>query len=644
VSVHCLRSCRLAGGAGIAGLLATLGVVGALASSASAAPSYGVTATITVADSSTAPWAVAVDPTTDTLFVTDVGSGGAGTVKVINENTDAVMATINVGTFPESIAVDTATHRVYVTSTAGTVKVISEATDTVIDTVTVGPLTLGVAVDAVTNTIYAVNYDNDSVSVINGATDVVAATIPLSTAPLAVAVDPVTDTVYVTSDNLGNPSVVSVINGSTNTVTTNIGVGVYPDSIAVNPTTDTVYVVNDSGINRMSVIDGATNTVTATLTSASVDATGNVDVDRGTNIVYVATDGDNLTLLDGATNLALATVAVGDEPAGVAVDTTTHKAFAANNYDVTVSVVSALTLAGGGGAASASVNRLAGSHRFATAVAASNAGFTAGSAGAVVLARSDSYTDALVAAPLAAAKKGPLLLTSGTTLPVGTKSELQRVLAPGGTVYLVGGIGAIPASIQTQLTGLGYTAVRLQGADRYATAVAVAGALGDPRTVLLTTGINFPDGLAAGPAATQVGGVVLLTDGVSMPTETQTYLTAHATTSYAIGGPAVTADPTATAVTGADRYATAAAVAAKFFTGPTVAGVATGATFPDALAGGALLANLKGPLLLTAANTLPSTTSSYLKTNPTLATVDLFGGTAAISNAVSATITASLPQ
>lgn len=618
--------------------------MGALASPASATSSYGVTATITVADSTTSPWDVAVDPTTSTVFVTDVGSGGAGTVKVINENTDAVTATINVGTYPESIAVDPVTHRVYVTSTAGTVKVIDETTDTVIGTITVGAQTVGVAVDPATNTIYAVNYDGDSVSVINGATDVVAATIPLSTAPLAVAVDATTDTIYVGSDNLGNPSVVSVINGANNTVTTNIGVGVYPNSLAVNPTTDTVYVVNEGGINRMSVIDGATNTVTATLTSASADATGNVDVDPATDIVYVATGGNSVTLLDGSTNLALATVAVSDEPDGVAVDPTTHKAFAANNYDVTVSVVSALSPGGGGGGgggASASVNRLAGADRFATAVAASNAGFAAGSASAVVLARADSYTDALVAAPLAAAKNGPLLLTSGDTLPAGTRVELQRVLASGGTVYLVGGVSAIPASIETQLTGLGYQTTRLQGVDRYATAVAVAGALGNPSTVLLTTGINFPDGLAAGPAAAKVGGAVLLTDGTSMPTETQGYLTAHASISYAVGGPAVAADPTAIAVTGADRYGTAAAVAAKFFTAPTVAGVATGANFPDALAGGALLAHLKGPLLLTAPTTLPGATSSYLAANPTLGTVDVFGGTGAISNSVTGAITTS---
>jgi YVTN family beta-propeller protein len=637
--VRSLRHHRWTRHAGIPGLIATVLTTSALTSSASATNAYGVTATITVADSNSAPWAVAVDPTTGTVFATVVANGGAGAVKVINENTDAVAGTINVGTFPESIAVNPVTHRAYVTSVAGSVKVISEATDTVVDTVAVGHQTLDVAVDPVTNTIYAVNYTDDTVSVINGATDVVTATIPLGTAPTAVAVDPATDMIYVTNDNGINPSVVTVIDGSTNMVTTTVAVGVEPSAIAVNPTTDLVYVVVEGGPDRLSVIDGATNTVTATL--SSVDSTGNVDVDPGTNIVYLATDGSNVTLLDGSTNLALATVAVGAAPDGVAVDTTTHVAFAANNYGVTVSVVSLLTLGGGGAPPSTLVNRLAGPDRFATAVAASGAGFAVGGAGAVVLARADSYTDALVAAPLAAAKHGPLLLTSGETLPADTKAELQRVLAPGGAVYLVGGLSAIPASIATQLIGLGYTTLRLQGANRYATAVQVAGALGNPATVLLTTGLNYPDGLAAGPAAAQVGGAVLLTDGATMPTETQSYLTAHATTRYAIGGPAVAADATAIAVAGGDRYATATAVAAKFFTAPTVAGVATGANFPDALAGGALLAHLKGPLLLTAPTTLPVATSSYLGANPTLATVDVFGGAGAIGDAVTAAITSS---
>jgi ell wall binding domain 2 (CWB2) len=216
--------------------------------------------------------------------------------------------------------------------------------------------------------------------------------------------------------------------------------------------------------------------------------------------------------------------------------------------------------------------------------------------------------------------------------------QIERVLPPGGTVYLLGGDAAIPASVQTQLTNAGYQTTRYQGANRYATAVAVADALGDPASVVLTTGLDFPDGLAAGPAAAHIGAAVLLTDGGVMPPETQAYLTAHSPTTYAAGGPAVAADPSATAVEGADRYATAAAIAARFFSAPIAIGMATGANFPDALSGGAAVAHLGRPLLLTDPAALPSATTAYLASTPTISAVTLFGSTTAISANVASTL------
>jgi putative cell wall-binding protein len=282
------------------------------------------------------------------------------------------------------------------------------------------------------------------------------------------------------------------------------------------------------------------------------------------------------------------------------------------------------------------VKRLAGTDRFATAVTVSNTEFpTAGSAGSVVLARADDYPDALVGTTLAANRDAPLLFTEGNTLPAATQTEIVRVLGLGRTVYILGGTSAIPASIATALTGLGYQVVRYSGADRYGTAVAVADALGDPSTVLLATGTNFPDALAAGPAAAHVAGVVLLTAGSVMPQAVSAYLTAHPGKVYAIGGPAVAADAAATALVGADRYATAATVAATLFTAPTVVGVASGVAFPDALAGGTLLAHFAGPLLLSDPGVLSSTSSTYLTTNKTpLASVWLFGGASALSGSV----------
>jgi putative cell wall-binding protein len=311
--------------------------------------------------------------------------------------------------------------------------------------------------------------------------------------------------------------------------------------------------------------------------------------------------------------------------------------------DGTGSLATAVTVAT---VSSTAVSRLAGADRFATAVAISAAGFTTtDSAGAVVIARSDDYPDALVGSALAAAKDAPLLFASGGVLLPQTEAEIERVLATGRTVYLLGGLSAIPASVAATLTGLGYVVVRYAGADRYGTALAVADALGDPTTVLLATGINFPDALAAGPAAAHVGGVVLLTDGTVLPASVSAYLVAHPGKVYAIGGPAVIADPSATSLVGTDRYGTAVAVATKFFTAPTTIGVASGVAFADALAGGALLAHTAGPLVLSDPNVLSAATSSYLTTNQgTLTSSWLFGGTSALSSAVQTEVNTALGQ
>ncbi|HUF05834.1 MAG TPA: PQQ-dependent sugar dehydrogenase [Candidatus Binatia bacterium] len=85
---------------------------------------------------------------------------------------------------------------------------------------------------------------------------------------------------------------------------------------------------------------------------------------------------------------------------------------------------------------------------------------------------------------------------------------------------------------------------------------------------------------------------------------------------------------------GSDRYATAVAVSAGTFpVGTPVVHVATGATYPDALAGGAAAARDRGPVLLVTQNTIPSATAAELtRLKPNRIVV--LGGTGAISSAV----------
>jgi ell wall binding domain 2 (CWB2) len=293
---------------------------------------------------------------------------------------------------------------------------------------------------------------------------------------------------------------------------------------------------------------------------------------------------------------------------------------------------------GGGGAGPAaqtlSLARIAGADRIATSIAASQTGFpTTHSAAAVVLARSDTFADALAGTPLAVGKHGPLLLTGSASLSSATSAEIQRVLAPGATVYVLGGISAVTPAVASAVAALGHPVVRISGPDRFATAAQVAAALGNPSIVFEADGTNFPDALSAGSAAAEAGGVVLLTAGSGQSGPTAAYLSAHpSATRYAIGGPAAHADPSAQPFVGSDRFATSVLVAQAFFPKPASVGLASGLAFPDALSGGSVAAMNHGPVVLVPSNgALPSSVASYLATAQASATSAwLFGGTSSV--------------
>jgi hypothetical protein len=286
-----------------------------------------------------------------------------------------------------------------------------------------------------------------------------------------------------------------------------------------------------------------------------------------------------------------------------------------------------------------------GQNAIATSVAISEEGFpTDDSAGGVVLARSDFFADALAGGPLAAHVGGPLLLTPGapisSTLDQGVQAEISRVLAPGGTVFVLGGDLAVSSHVDSTLSGLGYHVVRLAGKDEYGTAVAVAQQLGNPSTIFEATGLSFYDALSAVPAAIEDHAAILLTDGSTQAPETAAYLAAHpGDMRYAVGGPlaAFGADPHATPVYGQDQFATSAAIASRFFPNAVTFGAATSSDFQDALGGGVFMGTRghAGPMLLVnSAAPLPTAVAQYLATLQKGALAYVFGGPEAIGAAV----------
>jgi putative cell wall-binding protein len=139
------------------------------------------------------------------------------------------------------------------------------------------------------------------------------------------------------------------------------------------------------------------------------------------------------------------------------------------------------------------------------------------------------WPDALSAAGLGAARGLPILLVTTESLPDSTRRALQ----PDQRVTIVGGTTAVGGEVQAQIDEVAGIVGRIAGDNRYATSARVADdALRrgvDPAVLYLATGLNYPDGLAAGAAAGAENGVLLLVDGqnLSASPETRQWLADH---------------------------------------------------------------------------------------------------------------------
>ncbi|HET6793605.1 MAG TPA: cell wall-binding repeat-containing protein, partial [Acidimicrobiales bacterium] len=242
--------------------------------------------------------------------------------------------------------------------------------------------------------------------------------------------------------------------------------------------------------------------------------------------------------------------------------------------------------------------RIAGDNRFATAAAVSAAHFDPG-VPVVYVATGLSYPDALAAGPAAAAGGGPILLVSPQGVPSATAAELRR-LSPGRIVVL-GGPAAVSGSVMSQLAT--YAPVsRVAGADRYATAAAVSAATFAPGAPVayVATGASYADALAGSAAAGAQHGPVLLVSSSDVPQTTSTELQRLKPGRIVVlGGTSALSSrvyyrlsrlaPSIKRLSGSDRYGTAAAVAGyAFSSNADEVLVATGASYPDALAASAV--------------------------------------------------------
>ncbi len=299
--------------------------------------------------------------------------------------------------------------------------------------------------------------------------------------------------------------------------------------------------------------------------------------------------------------------------------------------------------------------RTAGADRYATAARVSATTFAPGAPVAYV-ATGSSFPDALAAGPAAAKSGGPVLLTQATSLPSATATELAR-LRPARIVVL-GGTAVVSDAVVARLRAYATSGqvTRLAGADRYSTAARTSASVFAPAAPVayIATGASFPDALTGGVAAGRQKGPILLVSAGSVPAATVSELGRLKPAKIVVlGGPAVISDGvlsrlrpyatsgTVTRLAGSDRYATSVAVsvATTGADAPRTVYVATGANFPDGLAGTPAAARANGPLLIVPGGTLPGNVAAELRRlNPPR--IVILGGTGSVSASMAAQIAA----
>lgn len=579
------------------------------------------------------PNAIELRPDGAVAFVTN---GLGNTVSAIMLSTQTT-TTITVGFSPADARMRPGTSELWVTNYAsGTISIVnaSTLTETTFFSTSGAPSDLVFSSDG--SRAYVTFPLTDQVKVYDAATRSLITTYDVSDSPQGIAIDAERNRLVVasagstaTGDRI---TFVSLATGATSSIEIP-GDG---SRVHVDAARDRAY-VSMFGLGFVAVVDLATDTIERTLNTT------------GQPNRMTPTFDNRLLLLAAGGSVVVIDLELGQERTRYSTPTFTNDvAMALDGRTVysTTSVGDAVSVA------RLEIDRYSGADRYQTAIAMSQDAYPS-THHTVYIASGTSFPDALSLAPAIGRRNGPLLLNPATTLRDDVRAEIVR-LDPD-LVIIGGGTGVISATVEQQIRALGVTEVlRLSGANRYETSLRVVDEFfeasdPDPDYFFLVTGRNFPDALSAGAAAAARTSPMLLVDGSasSLPSAVITRITAlNPDTVVIVGGTGVMSQgirnqlvalggPEVVRAAGADRYATSVAVTEigfDFYTSPATYW-ATGANFPDALAGITLAAPVGAPIYLVRPTCLPSDVL-HGAWRHNADRIGILGGTGAVSTAV----------
>lgn len=549
------------------------------------------------------PTEMVLSPDGSTLLVSNRDDD---TLTLISTSSWSVLKTLPVGDEPGAIAVTPDGTKAYVATTElGTnynvVDVVSLSSRTVVGSVPSNGPALSIAFNGAGSKAYIVS--SGSVAVIDVASGTLLRYLDTAYNPkVAVTSQDGRHIFVVHGDNSVGP--LYIFDSVTDTLVGGTDLGGRGAIIAQTPDLTSILAPLDGDLNVISPYGGSIPVGEAPMVAITP---------IGSQAYLPLPAADSVAVVDIGSQQVVDSIPVGDAPWRVRISPDGTRVYVLNHDDSTVSYFDRAEST----VDPALAHRLAGTDRYSTAVEISKAGYA--SSDLVYVATGENYPDALSAAAAAAKDHAPLLLTPGGSLPAVVAAELER-LAPT-TIVVVGGTASISASVRDELAEYG-NLEEISGVDRYATSRAIlwerfnTGPNSVPR-IFLATGLNFPDALSAGAVAGSQGIPVLLTPSTSEADNVTVDLFNNLnTTSVLAVGNAITDDYLYSLyartnaqehkrLAGPDRFATSQMLnSAQILSADTVY-LATGFSFPDALAGAALAGAQDAPLYVVPTNCIP---------------------------------------
>lgn len=486
--------------------------------------------------------------------------------------------------------------------------------DGAIDDFTVGDDPRGVVFSSDGEFAYIANAATGTVSKLDADTRTIVDTAAVGEEPQNLAIRPGSNELWVTSFATSTLSIIDLT--TFNTVTTTVGSGGFrPYSIAFSPDGAFAFVVNYAA-SLIAKIDTTTRTIVDSVTVPDYYPEGIALNASGTAIYVSMTSQGTVMKFSTATLDELTTITVGTFPIDVVLSPDGTQLWVTNNATPAGSI-------------------------------------------SVISTATDTVIDTIPTGPyplgLAWGWDGNVWVVHSQVsagpdkISYATREFLLTDLPIGGDAFEIAarpGHKELYATVNYEdlVQVIGTEVDRLQGPSRYETAVAISQAAyqsGAP-VVYVATGTNYPDALAAGPAAAIEGGPVLLTQPGSLPAAVKAEIQRLNPTSIVVlGSTAAVSASVATELAtiapvtrlqGSNRYETSRAIIRdSFATAPTVY-LATGQNFPDALGAGNAGASSGTPVVLVngLASTVDAATLDLLDDLSTT-TIKILGSTAAVS-------------